>query len=645
MLYTVAVFAPLVGALIAGLLGPATGDRMAELAAIVGMVVSAICGAIVMGHVAFGGAAPASVPILDWVQSGSLQVHWVLRYDTLSAVMVGMVSFVSMLIHIYTVGYMAEEPDGSRFRFMGYISLFTFAMLMLVTSDNLLQLFFGWEGVGFCSYLLIGYWFERDYANDAAIKAFVVNRVGDLCFALGIALIYLTFGTLDFQSIFAALPQHAGESFRLFGSNLPTYEVIGTLLFIGAMGKSAQIFLHTWLPDAMAGPTPISALIHAATMVTAVVFLMARMGPLLNGAPNTLAFVTVIGGATTIFAATIGIVQFDIKKVVAYSTCSELGFMMIGIGTGAYQTAIFLLVCHAFFKALLFLCAGAVITQQHEEQDVRNMGGLWRKMPITCATFWVGSLSLGGLWPFAGAQSHDAVLHAAYASGGWLGTYGYVAGVVATYLTCIYIFREVYLVFYGRPRMPAEKYAHSHEAPLVMTGPSAVLAIGATVLGFILAPWFVGENWQEFWRNSIRVAAWNHAVEGMESLPVWAAFLPLAATLAGMATVFVCYVLAPGIPAWLARTFRPVYLFLVNKWYFDELYGLLFVRPYLALARQLWQVGDVRIIDGVPNELAALTNAGSARVVRLQTGSIALYAFVMLIGLVALITIYLLFPR
>ena len=320
MLYVVAVFAPLVGALIAGLLGRAIGDRAAERVSILGMVVSAICAVIVMQHVAFEGAPYASVPIADWVQSGSFQAHWALRYDTLSAVMVGMVSVVSMLIHIYTVGYMADEPDGSRFRFMGYISLFTFAMLMLATSDNLLQLFFGWEGVGFCSYLLIGYWFDREYANDAAIKAFVVNRVGDLCFALGIALIYLTFGTIEFQDIFAALPEHAGDNYHLFGYTMPVYEVIGTLLFIGAMGKSAQIFLHTWLPDAMAGPTPISALIHAATMVTAGVFLMARMGPLLNDAPRTLAFVTLIGGATTVFAATIGIVQFDIKKIIAYST-------------------------------------------------------------------------------------------------------------------------------------------------------------------------------------------------------------------------------------------------------------------------------------------------------------------------------------
>jgi NADH-quinone oxidoreductase subunit L len=642
MLYSVAVFAPLAGALVGGLLGPAIGDRPAELATIVGMVVSAIAGVIVMGYVAFQGGPYASVPIADWVQSGAFQVHWALRYDTLSAVMVGMVSFVSMLIHIYTVGYMAEEPDGSRYRFMAYISLFTFAMLMLATSDNLLQLFFGWEGVGFCSYLLIGYWYDREYANDAAIKAFVVNRVGDLGFALGIALIYLTFGTIEFEGIFAALPQHVSETYRLFGIALPVYEVIAMLLFIGAMGKSSQIFLHTWLPDAMAGPTPISALIHAATMVTAGVFLMARMGPLLNDAPYTLSFITLIGGATTVFAATIGIVQFDIKKVVAYSTCSELGFMMLGIGAGAYQTSIFLLVCHAFFKALLFLCCGAVITQQHEEQDMRNMGGLWRKMPITCATFWVGALSLGGLWPFAGAQSHDAVLHAVFASGARFTVYGYAAGILATYLTCVYIFRELHQVFYGEPHMSAEKYAHSHEAPPVMTGPMIVLAIGATVLGFILAPRFVGEGWQTFWRDSIQIASWNPAIEGMDHLPAWADWLPLAATLAGMATVYVCYVRAPGIPSELATTFRPIYALFVNKWYFDELYNFLFVRPYFWLGRQLWRVGDMQIIDGFgPDGVSARVLDVTRNAVRLQSGYVYHYAFAMMMGAAAVMTWFL----
>jgi NADH-quinone oxidoreductase subunit L len=510
---------------------------------------------------------------------------------------------------------------------------------MLVTADNLLQLFFGWEGVGLCSYLLIGYWYDRPAACAAAIKAMIVNRIGDLAFAIGLALIFLTFGSLYLDTIFQALPQHQNEVYSLFGVRV--YELIGVLLFIGAMGKSSQLFLHVWLPDAMEGPTPISALIHAATMVTAGVFLMARMGPLLNYAPNTLAFVEVIGATTAMFAATIAMTQFDIKKIIAYSTISELGFMMIGIGVGAYQAAIFLLICHAFFKALLFLCAGAVITQQHEEQDIRKMGGLWRKMPITWVTFWIGSLSLGGMWPFAGFQSHDAVTRVAYASGTSFGFYGYVAGVVATYLTCIYIFRELYLVFHGKPRMPAEKFAHSHEAPSVMTGPLAVLAIGATVAGFLLAPWFVGAGWQAYWGDTIQIAAWNHAVAGMEDIPALAAWLPLIATVAGLATVYVCYVVAPLTPAWLATTFRPIYLLFLNKWYFDELYDFLFVQPAFRVGRLLWQTGDATLIDGVPNGLAELAVDGSKGAVRIQTGSIAVYAFVMLIGLVVLVGIFL----
>ncbi len=641
MFYAVAVFAPLLGSLVAGLFGRAIGDRAAEVVTILCMVLAAACGLTAFVQLVYADS-PSSVVILGtWIESGSLQVSWSLRFDTLAAVMVAMVSFVSMLIHIYTVGYMAHEPDGSRFRFMSYISLFTFAMLMLATANDLLQLFFGWEGVGFCSYLLIGYWFDRDYANAAAIKAFVVNRVGDLCFAIGIALIFLTFGSLQFPVIFSALAQHADQTYYLFGTHFRVYEVIATLLFIGAMGKSSQIFLHTWLPDAMAGPTPISALIHAATMVTAGVFLMARMSPLLNYTPATLGFITLIGGATTFFAATIGVVQFDIKKIIAYSTCSELGFMMIGIGVGVYQTGMFLLVCHAFFKALLFLCAGAVITQQHEEQDVRNMGGLWRKMPITYLTFWCGSLSLGGIFPFAGSQSHDAVLHAAYGAGSLTSLFGFVMGIAATYLTCVYIFRELYLVFHGRPRMSAEKYEHSREAPAVMTGPLIVLAIGATVIGFVLENWFVGDGWRAFWRDSIVIAPWNHALEMMESIPAVLGYLPTVAALAGMATVYACYVVYPTVPAWLAARFRPVYTFLVHKWYFDELYDFLFVRPFFRVSRLLWKVGDVTMIDGVPNGLATLTVDSTRQVVKIQTGSIAVYAFSMLIGLVVLVSLFL----
>ncbi len=432
MLLITAVFAPLFGAMVAGLAGRWIGDRPAQAVSIIFMLLAATCGPLAWVQLEWGGALAGSLSLGPWIYAGNFQVDWALRYDSLSATLVAMVTFVSMLIHIYTVGYLAHDKFRS-YRFFGYISLFTFSMLMLVTADNLLQLFFGWEGVGVCSYLLIGYWYDRPAACAAAIKAMIVNRIGDLAFTIGLALTFLTFGSLYFDTIFHALPQHQNEVYSLFG--IRVYELIGVLLFIGAMGKSAQLFLHTWLPDAMEGPTPISALIHAATMVTAGVFLMARMGPLLNYAPDTLAFIEVIGATTTMFAATIAMTQFDIKKIIAYSTISELGFMMIGIGVGAYQTAIFLLVCHAFFKALLFLCAGAVITQQHEEQDIRKMGGLWRKMPITYLTFWVAALSLGGMWPFAGSQSHDAVLEAAFAAGSSFGYYGYIAGLVATYLT------------------------------------------------------------------------------------------------------------------------------------------------------------------------------------------------------------------
>jgi NADH-quinone oxidoreductase subunit L len=638
MLLITAVFAPMFGAMVSGLLGRWIGDRAAQAVSIICMLLAAACGPLAWVQLQWGGAQEGVLTLGPWIYAGSFQVDWALRYDALSATMVAMVTFVSMLIHIYTVGYLADDKFRS-YRFFGYISLFTFSMLMLVTADNLLQLFFGWEGVGLCSYLLIGYWYDRPAACAAAIKAMIVNRIGDLCFAIGLALTFLTFGSLRLDPIFQALPQHQNEIYSLF--SMRVYELIGVLLFIGAMGKSAQLFLHVWLPDAMEGPTPISALIHAATMVTAGVFLMARMGPLLNYTPNTLVFVELIGATTAMFAATIAMTQFDIKKIIAYSTCSELGFMMIGIGVGAYQTAIFLLICHAFFKALLFLCAGAVITQQHEEQDIRKMGGLWRKMPITYVTFWVGSLALGGMWPFSGSQSHDAVLHAAYAAGTGFGFYGYIAGLIATYLTCVYIFRELYLVFHGNPRMSAEKFAHSREAPLVMTGPSAVLGIGAIVAGFLLERWFVGEGWQEYWHDTIQIAAWNHAVSGMESLPTLAAWAGLIATVAGLATVYVCYVVAPLTPAWLATTFRPIYLFFLNKWYFDELYDFLFVRPAFWVAHLLWQTGDATLIDGVPNGLAELAVDGSKGAVRIQTGSIAVYAFVMLIGLVALVGIFL----
>ena len=410
MLYVIAVFAPFVGALISGLLGRWIGDRAAQGASIIGMIVAAICGPMACFQLVNGDMSPGLVPIATWIDAGRFHVDWALRIDTLSAVMLAMVTFVSMLIHVYSIGYMAHDAY-PRYRFFGYLSLFTFSMLMLVTADNLTQLFFGWEGVGMCSYLLIGYWYDRPAAYAAAIKAFIVNRIADLPFAVGLALIFFKFGSVEFPVIFPAVAAHQADTYTLFGTTFPAIEVIGFLLFIGAMGKSAQIGLHVWLPDAMEGPTPVSALIHAATMVTAGVFLMARMSPLMEYAPVALGFVTFIGASTALFAATIGCAQNDIKRVIAYSTCSQLGYMFVAVGVGVYQVAIFHLITHAFFKALLFLSAGSVIHAMSDEQDMRKMGGIWRLIPVTYCVMWVGSLSLAGIFPFAGYWSKDAISH------------------------------------------------------------------------------------------------------------------------------------------------------------------------------------------------------------------------------------------
>src|SRR5271166_70171 len=433
MLYALAVFAPLAGALVSGLLGRAIGDKAAIGASILGMVIAAICGPLACFQLTGGANDPGVLEIGPWIEAGRFHVSWALRYDTLSAVMVAMVTFVSMVIHVYSIGYMAHDPR-PRYRFFGCLSLFSFSMLMLVTADNLAQLFFGWEGVGLCSYLLIGYWYDRPSACAAAIKAMLVNRMADLPFAVGIALIFFKFGSIDFATIFPAVAQHGADTYSLFGHDYSSIEVIGFLLFIGAMGKSAQLGYHVWLPDAMEGPTPVSALIHAATMVTAGVFLMARMSPLMEYAPHALGFVTFIGASTALFAATVGCAQTDIKRVIAYSTCSQLGYMFAAAGVGAFQVSIFHLICHAFFKALLFLCAGSVIHAMSDEQDMRRMGGIWRKIPITYVMMWAGSLALAGIFPFAGYYSKDAILEAAFAGGG-IGYYGWICGVLAAFLT------------------------------------------------------------------------------------------------------------------------------------------------------------------------------------------------------------------
>jgi len=629
-----AVFFPLLGATISGFLGRWIGDRAAQWSTVACMVLAAICGIGAFVEVALG-SQPTVVPIVTWMDVGGLEVEWALRYDTLSVVMVAMVTFVSTLIHLYSIGYMSH--DATIPRFFAYLSLFTFMMLMLVTADNLVQLFFGWEGVGLASYLLIGYWYEKESACAAAMKAFIVNRVGDLFFMLGLALTFLVFGSLEFAVIFGTVSQHVNDTF--LGIN--AIELIAILLFLGACGKSAQIGLHTWLPDAMEGPTPVSALIHAATMVTAGVFLVCRMSPLFEAAPTALAIVTVVGATTAFFAATIGCVQNDIKRVIAYSTCSQLGYMFFAAGVGAYQVAMFHLFTHAFFKALLFLGAGSVIHAMSDEQDIRKMGGIWTKIPVTYAVMWVGSLALAGVPFFAGYYSKDAILEAAFAAHSGVGTYAFILGLAAAFLTAFYSWRLLILTFHGAPRADAHTMDHVHESPAVMLIPLLVLAAGAIGTGYLFYPLFVGEHEHAFWLGSILNAPDNHILHAMHEVPAWVPLAPAAIGLVGIALAYLMYMVAPGIPAQLASRFRGLYLFLLNKWYFDELYDRIFVQPARQLATVFWKVGDARIIDGMPNGAADLAVQASRGAVRIQTGRVANYAFAMIIGLVLFVSLFL----
>jgi len=640
MLLAIAVLAPLAGGLLAGLLRPFTSRAVAVGASVASLIVAALAGiALLVRHLVLH--VPDHLVMLGtWIDVARFTPHWALREDTLSLVMVGMVTVVSAIIHVYSIGYMAH--DRTEPRFFVYISLFTFAMLMLVTANNLIQLFFGWEGVGLMSYLLIGYWYDRASANVAAIKAFIVNRVGDLFFAIGVVLTWLTFHSVSFDVIFAGVPAAIPQTYHLFGSDLPVLEVISILLFIGAMGKSAQLFLHTWLPDAMEGPTPISALIHAATMVTAGVFLMVRMTPLIDHAPVALEVITVIGGTTAFFTATIGCVQNDIKRIIAYSTCSQLGYMFLAVGVGVGPAAIFHLINHAFFKALLFLGAGSVIHALSDEQDVRKMGGLWRKMPVTYVTMWFGALALAAIPPFSGFFSKDAILAAAFANHSRTAMFGWVAGSLGAGLTAFYIVRLMLMVFHGKSRMQADAMAHVHESPAVMLGPLIVLAFGALTSGFLLAPILIGKHYAAFWGSSIALPYHGAMMHRLDNIPVWGAELPLLLAISGIGIAYWFYEIAPAMPARLAKAVPGLYQFVLNKWYFDEAYDVLFVRPAWQLARLIWRVGDDEVIDGVPTGLARLTGAASGQASRLQSGSIAIYGFVMLIGLMVLVTVFLL---
>src|SRR5690348_14225665 len=580
-----AIFLPLLGAFIAGCFGRWIGDRGAQVITCAALCLAAVFGVILFAEVALGGQV-RTTDLFTWIDTGDLQVQWALRFDTLSAVMVAVVTVVSAMVHIYSVGYMAH--DNSIPRFMSFLSLFTFFMLMLVTADNFVQLFFGWEGVGLCSYFLIGFWYDRPLANAAAIKAFVVNRIGDFGFALGIFAVYSLFGSLHFDTVFGAASGMVQASFDILGTPVNALTVTSILLFIGAMGKSAQIGLHTWLPDAMEGPTPVSALIHAATMVTAGVFMVARLSPLFEYAPDALALVCVIGATTAFFAGTVGMVQNDIKRVIAYSTCSQLGYMFLAAGVSAYSAAIFHLMTHAFFKALLFLGAGSVIHALAGEQDMRKMGGLWRLIPVTYVLMWIGNLALAGIWPFAGYYSKDVILEAAYASGTGVGLYAFCLGVFTAFLTAFYSWRLIFLTFHGAPRADHHVMEHAHESPPVMLWPLYVLAAGALVAGKLGYNYFVGEAREGFWGDSILVLPTHASLEGAHHVPLWVSLLPFVMAVLGIAVAWAAYIWRPEFPAVMARRFRAVYLFLLNKWYFDELYDALFVRPAMALGRGLW---------------------------------------------------------
>ncbi|MEN8195333.1 MAG: NADH-quinone oxidoreductase subunit L, partial [Pseudomonadota bacterium] len=573
------VFLPLLGAFVAGFFGRFIGDRGAQYFTCTLLIFSALLSWIVFYEVAVLGAVAGKINLGTWMRVGGFDFEWMLRVDQLTAVMLIVVTTVSAVVHVYSIGYMHHDPHTPRF--FAYLSLFTFFMLMLVTADNLIQMFLGWEGVGLCSYLLIGFWYDRPSANAAAIKAFVVNRVGDFGFALGIFGIFVLFDTVRFDEIFAAVPGQADATITFLSWELPAITTVCLLLFIGAMGKSAQLFLHTWLPDAMEGPTPVSALIHAATMVTAGVFMVCRMSPIFEYSETALAVVTIVGAATAFVAATIGLTQNDIKRVIAYSTCSQLGYMFFAAGVSAYSAAMFHLTTHAFFKALLFLGAGAVIHAMSDEQDMRKMGGIRKMVPVTHAYMWIGSLSLAGIGipgtiiGFAGFNSKDMILEAAFGAHSWVGYIAFGAGIAAAIMTAFYSWRLIFMTFYGQPRCDEHTLAHVHESPKVMLIPLAVLAAGSIVAGMVGYNAFVGGGMDAFWGDSILVLEGHNSIEAAHHVPPWVKGLPIAMALGGVGLAWLMYIGRPGMAAAWAKALRPLYLLSYNKWYFDELYDLI----------------------------------------------------------------------
>ena len=650
MIYSSIVFLPLIGALITGLFGKTIGARSSEILTSSLVSISAILSWIVLADVGWvNGANDDVVVILKWLTSGNLDLNWSIRIDTLTAVMLVVVNTVSAVVHFYSIGYMHEDP--SRQRFFSYLSLFTFAMLMLVTSNNFMQLFFGWEGVGLASYLLIGFWHHKESANNAAMKAFIVNRVGDFGFALGIFCIFYIFGSLDFDYVFSNVKYMADQNIYILGYSFNSISFICVLLFIGAMGKSAQFFLHTWLPDAMEGPTPVSALIHAATMVTAGVFLVARCSPLYEMAPNVMSFIVFIGATTAIFAASVALVQNDIKRVIAYSTCSQLGYMFVALGLGAYQVGIFHLFTHAFFKALLFLGAGSVIHAVSNEQDMRNMGGLKKHIPRTYVLMLVGTLALTGfgipgIFGMAGFYSKDAIVEAAFATNLAISSYAFTMLVIAAFMTSFYSWRLIFMTFHGTPRASQEVMSHIHESPNIMLVPLIVLVIGAILSGYLFYDSFIYHDFKEFWAGSIYILKENHILKDLHYVPTIVKWTPTLMMVIGLSLAYYFYIRKPNIPAKIARDQEVLYNFLLNKWYFDEIYDFLFVKPAVRIGRLFWKAGDENIInkygpDGISKQVTRVTK----RMVQLQSGLIYHYAFSMIIGLSIFITFYIIIGR
>ena len=626
------IFLPLIASIISGFFGKFIGDRNSEIVTSALVSISALLSIFVLYQVT-ANQYEENIVIATWINSGSLNVNWSMLIDPLSAVMLVVVTSISSLVHIYSIGYMSHDPHKPRF--MAYLSLFTFAMLMLVTSDNFIQLFFGWEGVGLCSYFLIGFWFKKESANAAAIKAFVVNRVGDFGFALGIFLIFYLFGTVNYSEVFQQIPTVIDKKLLFLGFEIKSIDLICLLLFIGAMGKSAQILLHTWLPDAMEGPTPVSALIHAATMVTAGVFLVVRCSPIYEYSPLILNLITIVGMTTAFFAATVALVQTDIKKIIAYSTCSQLGYMFFAAGVGAYNVAMFHLFTHAFFKALLFLGSGSVIHAFKDEQNIDNMGGVWRKLPYTYVLMIIGTLALTGFPFLSGFYSKDAIIEFAYLKGNTTGYYAAGVGIITAFLTSIYSWRLIFKTFHGDYNNKEIKIEETHESPMVMLIPLFALSIGAVFAGFLFKDLFIGNGKNFFWAESIKFLE----PLSTEHPPTWFLLLTPCLVLISIPIAYYLFVKKKDLTNAIASMNKPLYNFLINKWYFDELYEVLFIKSSKKFGVFLWKFFDGTIIDGFgPDGISAFIKKCSLKANKFQSGFIYQYAFVMLLGFSALLT-------